>query len=135
MKIAELDTKASANHGAWLHVKHPLTGEPIVDAQGNPARVKVHGMECDAVKRARIRRDRANMGHDVDTYITQEEHGDNVLEALIIDFEGFLDDNDEPLQATPEGKRRFLNLSENIRRQILSFSLVHTNFLEPPATG
>ena len=104
MKISEIDTKSKANHGAWLHLRNPVTEELLYAPDGTtPIRVKVHGMECDAVKQARIKRDRANMSRDLEKLITQEEFGDSVLEALIIEFEGLEDDDGTPLQPTPDG--------------------------------
>ena len=129
MKISELDTKSKANHGEWLHLAHPKTGDLLYADDGKtPVRVKVHGMECDAVKKERIKRDRANMLRDVSTLITQEEFGDGVLEALIVDFEALRDDDDELLKPTKEGKRKFLNLSDDINRQVLTFASDKTNF-------
>lgn len=133
MKLSELDTKSGANHGAWLHLKRP-DGELHYSPDGKtPTRVKVHGMECDAVKRERIKRDRANAFHNVDNYITQEEFGDNVLASLIIDFEGIEDDDGNPLEPTMNNKRKFINLSEDINRQVLAFARDRTNFFSPPA--
>ena len=129
MKITELDTKSKANHGEWLHLTHPKTGELLYGDDGKtPVRVKVHGMECDAVKQERIKRDRANMLRDIDSLITQEEFGDGVLEALIVDFDGLRDENDEVLKPTRDGKRKFLRLSEAINRQVLLFANEPSNF-------
>lgn len=127
--LSDLDTKSKANHGAWLHIKDPRTGELCYSPNGeNPLRVKVHGMECDAVKQARIKRDRANMSRDLNNMITHEEYGDTVLEALIIEFDNISDDDGRLLTGSLEDKRKFLNLSDDLNRQIMLFANDRTNF-------
>ena len=53
LDIAKIDSRSGANAGAWLHLKHPGTGELLYANPDNkefPVRVKLLGMEAQAIR-------------------------------------------------------------------------------------
>lgn len=43
--LAALDTKAAAEQGTAVQLENPITGEPLIDGQGDPVTITVLGMD------------------------------------------------------------------------------------------
>ena len=55
MELSVLDTKKKANTGAFLHLKHPGTGDPLFDNgdQSKPVGLYIMGKDSDVFAKAR----------------------------------------------------------------------------------
>ena len=128
--LSALATKRGANEGAWMHLKHPTTGEPLFldEAQKKPTRVRVRGIECTAVRKLRERAERKNSQARGQIVVTDTELGMQVLKALIVDFEN-AEYEGSALTNTEKDKETFLNISDDFGEQVLDFSSDRANFL------
>lgn len=50
--LSALDSTTAANEGAVLHLRHPATGRPLEDAEGNPITITLAGSDSDAYRKA-----------------------------------------------------------------------------------
>lgn len=53
LNLATLNTRSAANEGAWLHLDHPQTGEPLYadEERSKPCRIRLLGADSDQFKR------------------------------------------------------------------------------------
>ena len=132
LDISAIDVRSGANEGAWLHISHPKTSKLLYadDDCTVPIRVKVRGLESDAVREVRESARRANLAAKQGEVAVSLEELDKLIRlALIVDIEG-LGDNGRPFGSTNADKERFLKLSDNINAQVLKFAEDSKNFLE-----
>lgn len=138
MDFNRLNTKAGAERGATLHLKHPALGHLLysgdgTDADGRaidrrkkptPVTVTVLGVESSAVQaRAKeLQRRRMKRKDDDD-----EEIGLEFVCSLVVAFSG-LERDGKPMEATEENKRLFFEQSGDLVRQVLDFATESGNF-------
>lgn len=127
--LSKLATRQNANEGAWMHLKHPTTGEPLFSDKGEPTQVRVRGLECTAVRKLREKAERKNATARGVTIVTDTELGMQVLKALIVGFENALF-NGNPLTNEEKDKEIFLNISDDFGEQVLDFASDRANFLD-----
>lgn len=152
MKLSKLDTKTPQDDGAFMHLEHTkfghlmYTGENADDdgrwkSDEDPddkmrVGLMVRGMEAQTVQeftREKQRKSLVNANRKNPTPVSDLEHENGIEFAcvLISDFVNITDDNDEPLKPTDKNKRLFIELSDDLSRQILAFSRDRDNFFKP----
>ena len=146
MDLGNLNTKAPAAEGAAMHLHHPVLGHALytnkdgetkgADEQGrlkevskaDPVRVWVRGAEAPSVqKKLKVLRRKAvkrkpGAGGEA-------EDGVELVMAMIIRFEG-LSIGGEPLADDEDGKRAFIEMSDDFVRQVTDFAQDSSNFFK-----
>ena len=135
--FTQLDSRAAAENGAWLHLRHPATGELMMDGD-KPCMVQVRGMESrSAIKAAS---DAVRKRKPGDTLADIEaNHAKNIesASALIMAFDGV---SRGPKPATvPDDVDWFLSLGipvgnaapeqRTFAEQVNAFAIDRANFL------
>lgn len=109
MDFNQFDSVSVANSGTWMHVTHPVTGEPMFDGD-KPCRVLVLGAEGDVVqaisKEARARMKGDNKEQDPQVVLLNE------AKRLVAGFEN-ISRGDAPATA-PDDVEWFLRLNKAI---------------------
>jgi hypothetical protein len=144
MDLTRLDTKAGAETGAELHLKHPVHGHYLYAGEGcdedggwngkgkpEPVTVTVRGTESKTVRDRlkKLQRERMKRREADD-----EESGLEFVCSLVIAFSG-LTLNGKPMEATPENKRRFFEQSDDLVEQVLDFAKDRANFFAGTSTA
>lgn len=119
MDFNQFDSVAASNRGAWMHVKSPVTGDPLYDDgdESKPCRVLVYGIEGDAgqklmeKERAALKEGKAEITHEKMVAETS---------ALIGGFEN-INRGDKPATA-PDDVKWFLDLQRVVKRNDLTFA-------------
>lgn len=53
MDLSSLDTRAAAESGVTVELAHPVTGEPILDTDGQPQWIRAYGADSPQYQKAR----------------------------------------------------------------------------------
>ena len=139
MDFTKLNTKESAERGAWLHLHHPSGDYPLYTGEGaddfgrlvdaskdhKPVRVRIRGHESQTFRSAmhRINADKiADMSPAEAEKITKE-----VACALVIEFDGIEKDG-SPMEATHENLMAFFSQSDALVMQVIDFAKEARNF-------
>ena len=109
MEMTKFDARAAADRGAWLHLLHPETGEPMMDG-AKPCRVRVLGMQSRTAVAIASASLRARNGQEFDISDIEGNHARNVADTakLIAEFEN-MSRNGKPM--TPDDAEWFLALT------------------------
>jgi hypothetical protein len=145
MKLSALNTKAGAENGAWLHLRHPvkeynhlLYEGPGADEYGRlidaekehrPVRLLVRGAESETVRAERHAIEAERLDGKV---ITAEEEGLRLVCSMVIEFQGLMDSTGAPLKADDKTKREFFDQSDGLVVQVVDFARQGANFFEMP---
>jgi len=50
--LSRIETRKHAESGVFFPIRHPATGEPILDEAGNPLQIKISGADASRIKSA-----------------------------------------------------------------------------------
>lgn len=135
MDFSALNTKAAAEKGAFLHLKHPALKTLLWDGEGKDRQavgVTLRGMESKTVqdRLKRLQKDRMTDGKPADP-----EDGLDFVVSLVIGFTG-CDRDGVPLDAKNEDDVRwFFGLSDGLVEQVIEFARERANFFKDAATA
>jgi hypothetical protein len=135
LRKAGIDTRGAAEAGRKLHVRHPLFNHPLyygpdTDEDGikqgedcQPVTMTVRGYHSKSVQQAaaKVKRKRAKFGDE------EEELGLDMIEAMVLDWEGFTDDG-EALELTRTNLRLVFDMDVGFFRQVEEFARDRRNF-------
>lgn len=135
MDLTKLNTKAGAEKGADLHLRHPAMGHLVYTGKGvdeygdwdgtgpaTPVCVTLRGTESRSVQ-DRIKALQKQKLKNVD----DEESGLDFVCSLVIGFKGLTLDG-KPMEATPDNIRAFFMQSDSLVEQVLDFVKDKTHF-------
>lgn len=123
MDFGQFNTKAGAEEGRFLHLRHVGTGELVWEGK-EPVGVTVRGVESKTVQEAVAANNRAAMRDSGD------EKDAALLKAVILSFH-HIERDGKPLTTSAEDLRWFCDQSSAINQQILQFASRPGNFLPP----
>jgi len=153
MLLTDLDTKSPQDEGAFLHLHHTKYGFPMYTGEGATKQGEwigsedppqsaaigliVRGMESQTIQsftrkqKARMMLDQTKSKVKFSQDDAEHESGLQFACALIVSFVNIEGSNGKPLEPTDENKRAFVELSDDISRQLLAFSRERDNFFKP----
>lgn len=112
LDLKDLNVAAAASRGAFIELEHPVTGEPLVDAEGTPYGVDVLGEDSPEVrkverKQADRRAEKLRRGN-IDASLKQDALEQDRIERLTVATRGwYLPPLDgETLACTPVNVKR-----------------------------
>jgi len=145
MKLTSLETKTGASKGAFLHLRHPALGHLLYTGEGadevgravdktkaEKVGCDVLGMESERVREKAREIQRRKMKDPDDA--EAEEQGLEFVASLVTGFHGLFDGDGKPLPATPEGKRQFFEMSDDLVNQVMKFAGERANFWKGAST-
>lgn len=139
MDFTQFDSRAAAENGAWLHLRHPATNDLLFGEDGQPSMVKVMGLESKSAiaEMSRQLRDKKAV---VSASDLEARHIQNVKSAktLIMAFENCTGLLGKPLTA-PDDVEWFLGLGipvggpnpdqRTFAEQVNAFAADRSNYL------
>lgn len=139
MDLARYDTKALADEGVVMYVRHPGTGEPLLDKDDAPVTITLAGVDSDRfrdVVRSQTKR-RLNGGSAAGAPKPDAEA--EAIELLVkctLAWSGIGLGSDRELECTPENVRAIYSDPRVpwLRQQVDRFIADRANFLKASAT-
>jgi len=131
MDLSNLDTTATAEDGAWLHLCHPATGAPLYKDQDDmPIRIRVRGQDSSVARRMETQMADRRLNRRAKKLSAEEieREGLDLLTALVVEWEGIVL-HGEDVPCTPENVRQVLKQLRWVREQIDTFVGDRANFL------
>lgn len=125
MDFSTLDTKTPAERGAFLHLRHPATGELLYDASKKPIGMMVRGLESKTAQDHIKRLEKSRMKG-----ASTEDTGFGVVSSLVMGFVG-VDRAGAPLTIDTDDLHWFFGLSDNFVDQVMSFARDRASFFTP----
>lgn len=135
MDLAQLDTTAASEEGAVLEIRHPTTGEILLDDAGNPVWIRLAGMDSERfqrMQRANLNRRLKMGGRRGSANVTAEELDAERIENLVactIDWSGIVLEG-EALGCSAVSARRLYKAIPWLREQAEDFQSDRANFLK-----
>jgi hypothetical protein len=135
MDFSALNTKAAAEKGAFLHLKHPAFKTPLWDGEGKDRTavgVTLRGLESKTVQDRvkRLQKERMADGSPTDA-----GDGLDFVVSLVIGFTG-CDREGVPLDGKSEDDVRwFFGLSDGLVEQVIEFARERANFFKDAVTA
>lgn len=112
LDLNDLNVAAAASRGTFVELEHPVTGEPLLDADGKPYGVEVLGDDSPEVrkierKQADKRAEKLRRGN-IDASLKQDALEQDRIERLIVATKSWYLPplGGEPLPFTPQNARR-----------------------------
>lgn len=110
MKLSSLNIGKAIQEGVWIDILLPADVEGV-GAEGEPSglRVKVRSVDSAAYREAveRVYRDRVKKKtQQQPTMDETERKAVDILVAITVDWDGFKDDDEQPLKRTDENVRQ-----------------------------
>jgi predicted glycosyl hydrolase (DUF1957 family) len=135
MDLGNLDFSKQAEEGAWLHLEHPTTGDPL-ETEGSPVRVLLLGRDSAAYRKAAHKAQDARLkaaargaaGARGLTAEVLERESIRVLAACVVDWEGIVVDG-EALEYSHAAAVELLERFDWIKQQVDAFVEDRANFL------
>lgn len=131
MDFSKLETKTGAEKGAFLHLRHPASGELLYDTSVEPKSkigLFVRGTESKTVQ-DRLKGLQREQVKGADA----EDSGLEFVSSLVIRFVGVERDG-RLLSAIDEDLRFFFGLSDSFVEQVIDFAKARSNFFGHPLT-
>lgn len=140
MDLSAIDTKAAAEAGAVMELKHPATGDVIRKPETSdtpagqdppPVTMTLAGQDSERHKRARNAAVTKRLARRNPGKITGEDadaENLDVLVACVISWDGIVD-NGEPLDCTAKNVRRIFEKYPWAREQAEQFIADRANYL------
>lgn len=125
--LAALDIKAFADRGCWLVIRHPMSGEPLVDEKGNQWRMLLAGKDSFVYRRSTSEAVQRRFKDTDPTPESYEIEQIRVLSACVLDFENFVQGGDS-LPFTPDNAFMLVERFPWLREQIEAFILKRENY-------
>lgn len=144
MKISLLNTKALANAGTVMTVRHPATGAPIdgvtITLLGQDSNAHAHFVRSVAGKPFTSKPlpvdadESQKQAHIAEAEATKEARAVSLLSCLVVTWTGFDDDDGNPIPCTQENVKAILSDSGNawLRSQVEAWVYDRANFLPKP---
>ncbi len=142
MNINDLALPPSADEGATLHLRHPAHGYPLYfgkdagpggraksGSDAKPVTVTVRSFDSEAVREA-IRKDRKAAMKTPNA----EAESPNLMDALIVAWDGIDGPDGKPWPCTRENKVAFMNRNPALNRQVTEFATDQAHFFDAAAT-
>jgi hypothetical protein len=126
MDFSQLDTRTASDAGAFLHLRHPITGEPLYD-KGEAVGVYLRGMESRTVTEEMRKAGKAKL--------IGEPLGLKLIQSLVIRFVGVEREEGVLLGTTPKDIAWFIGLSSSFEEQIINFAQDRSSFFGDSSTG
>lgn len=137
MDLNTLDTKTVSDEGVAYTLRHPVTGEELVQDDGSPIQITLAGIDSDRFRK----QSRANTERRLRTgtrrQITQEEmdvDGLDLLAACTMDWSGIVVDGQEPPCDMDHAKDLYKRFPW-IREQVDTFIGARANFIRSSQTS
>ena len=132
MDLGRFDVKAAASEGADLHIKHPMTGEPLFD-DGEPVVVRVIGRDSPVVREKMAQLDKRKAGGEV---LSKDDEGIELFCAVVVGW-SHIELDGEVLECNRDSIRRLMTdpRTEWIGEQVGPFALNRRNFAKNLPTG
>lgn len=125
MDFSTLDTKTPAERGAFLHLRHPVTGEHLHDDSGKPIGMMVRGLESKTAQDHLKRLEKSRLKG-----ASAEDTGFGVVSSLVIGFVG-VDRAGVPLTISGDDLQWFFGLSDSFVDQVMAFARDRSSFFAP----
>lgn len=126
-----------ANEGADMQVKHPTTGEVLMD-NGEPVTIKLLGTDSDAFQRVNdvaINRRLKTPGRILPTAEEQRAIAIDMLVSCTLGWKGIGDDKGQPLPFTKDNCRMLYTKARWLREQVDVFVGDRSNFTKQPSAS
>jgi len=121
MDFSALNTRSAADAGAFLHLRHPVTGELLYTDKGKAVGLMVRGTESTTVQKAlRDATKRLKTADDA-------KRGLAFVSALVFGFENVFYEG-RALTDTDEDKALFFGLSDSFVEQVVDFAKDRASF-------
>jgi hypothetical protein len=120
MDFATLDTKSAAEKGAFLHLRHPVYGHPLMDGE-TAVGVTVRGTESKVVQDRLKSSAKARLDGDAD------QSALDFVCALVIEFHGVERDGET---LTADDAAWFFGLSDSFVEQVIEFAKDRASFFK-----
>lgn len=133
MDLAKLSLRTAASAGAVLHLKDPVTGEPLFDGD-KPVTITVRGVESQELREKARDIERRKLGGEK---LDDAQIGAEKLASITADWSGIALHGPDPLACTFENAvRLYLDAdAEWIVEQVGPFSRDRRNFVKNRPTG
>jgi len=132
MDLAKLDLTEHANSGAELEVLHPITGENLLDDNGEKVVITLLGADSTKMRGAmsdRARKQLSQKKAQVMSLDQAEETSSELLSAITIGWRGFVE-NGEVIPCTEENAKRLYTKYAWLRLQVDAFVSDRANFFK-----
>lgn len=125
MRMTDLNARECANAGFVLALRHPTTNEPI------DSTVTVLGADSDEYRNARVASQRALADIEKPSEDDYGREGTKMLAAVVVDWDGWTDERDNPIEFSREKALQFLGDSgyDWLARQIREAIDNRANFM------
>lgn len=127
MDFANLDMKAAAEIGAELHVKHPVSGEPLYDKDGTPVTIRLVGKYSAAFRKASKTIAKKYIGKKDIDLDAAESNAAFMLASATVGWSNFTE-NGEPIPFSIEAARKLYLDHAWLRDQVDEFVGNEANF-------
>lgn len=126
MDFASIDLAANAERGADVHIEHPITEEPLFDADGKPITITVLGQDSREFRSA-VSALAEKVSKGKQTLEKSEANAIELLARIVLRWHG-IEWEGKPLECTRENVKMFLTKFPPIRRQIDAFVADRSHF-------
>lgn len=128
---------APVNEGAVMQVKHPTTGEVLMD-NGEPVTIKLLGTDSDAFQRVNnqaINRRLKTPRSIMPTAEEQQAIATEMLVACTLEWKGIGDAEGKPLLFTQANCKMLYTKARWLREQVDTFIGDRSNFMKQPSAS
>lgn len=130
MDLKNLDYRAAQSNGAFLHLRHPATGDLMwegAEVEGNEVGVYVKGVEDPKAQRLARIIQADNFKNDRE----RENAGLDYAYHLVCGFKNLTRDGELLDHQDPKDLKAFFDLTDDFVHQIMEFAQVRANFSVP----
>ena len=130
MDLAKLDLTEHANNGATMDVMHPITGEPLLDANGFPVTVTLLGADSTKMRQEmsnRAKKQLASKSKPVNNIEEAEKLSAELLAVITVSWSG-ITENGQEIECNRENAIKVYTKYSWLRQQVDAFTTDRANF-------
>ena len=130
MDLSKLDLTEHANSGAIMDVMHPITGEQLLDQNGNAVTITLLGADSTKMRQEmsdRAKKQLASKNKPINSIDEAEKLSAELLATITIGWSGMFE-NGEPVECTKENAVRIYTKYAWLRQQVDAFTTDRANF-------
>ena len=130
MDLAKLDLTEHANNGATMDVMHPITGEPLLDANGFHVTVTLLGADSTKMRQEmsnRAKKQLASKNKPVNNIEEAEKLSAELLAVITVSWSG-ITENGQEIECNRENAINVYKKYSWLRQQVDAFTTDRANF-------